>query len=121
MGWTESPGYFCAATETGRDILQALIDAEVQLPPHQFDSFMTPTAPIRRQTSVRSTQPWQMTAVYVDDSMILAAVESPDGSTLNCVGRVAVHTIHGMFPPPAQLGHVGGKDPIFFKNSGDAQ
>ena len=28
MGWTESPGYFCAATETGRDILQALIDAK---------------------------------------------------------------------------------------------
>ena len=44
IGWTESPGYFCAATETGRDILQALIDADVQLPPHQFDSFMTPGA-----------------------------------------------------------------------------
>ena len=21
MGWTESPGYFCAATKTGRDIM----------------------------------------------------------------------------------------------------
>ena len=63
MGWTESPGYFCAATETGRDILQALIDAKVQLPPHQFDSFMTPAVPARRQTSARSTRPWQMSAV----------------------------------------------------------
>jgi hypothetical protein len=63
MGWTESPGYFCATTETGRDILQTLIDAEVQLPPHQFDSFMTPAAPARMQTSARSTRPWQMSAV----------------------------------------------------------
>ena len=34
MGWTESPGYFCAATETGRDIMQALIDGGTILPPH---------------------------------------------------------------------------------------
>jgi hypothetical protein len=122
MGWTESPGYFCAATETGRDILQALIDAKVQLPPHQFDSFMTPTVPARRQTSARSTRPWQMSAVYVDD-YILAAIESPDGSTLERVGRAALHTIHGLFPPPARSGHVGGKDPISLKKleAGDAQ
>jgi hypothetical protein len=69
MGRTESPGYFCAATETGRDILQALIDADVPLPPHQFDAFMTPAAPARRQTSAPPSRPWQMSAVYVDDSM----------------------------------------------------
>ena len=114
MGWTESPGYFCATTEAGRDILHALIDAKVQLPPHQFDYFMTPAAPIRRQTSARSTRPWQMSAVYVDN-YILAAVESPDGSTLNRVGRAALYTIHGLFPPQAQSGHVGGKDPISLK------
>ena len=26
MGWTESPGYFCPTTKTGRDIMQAFID-----------------------------------------------------------------------------------------------
>ena len=31
MGWTESPGYFCAATETGRDIMQALIEEDTWL------------------------------------------------------------------------------------------
>ena len=66
MGWTESPGYFCAATETGRNILQALMDAKVQLPPHQFNSFITPATPARRQTSARSTRSWQIPAVYVD-------------------------------------------------------
>jgi hypothetical protein len=51
---------------------------------------------------------------YVDD-YILAAVESPDGSTLNRVGRTALHTIHGLFPPPAQSGHVGAKTPFPLK------
>ena len=63
-----------------------------------------------------------MSAVYVDD-YILAAIESPDGSTLDRVGRVALHTINGLFPPPAQSGHVGGKAPISLKKlgAGDAQ
>jgi hypothetical protein len=89
MGWTESPGYFCAGTETGRDILQALIDAKVQLPPCQSDSFMTSDALARRP--------------------ILAAVESPDRTTLDRVERAALHTIHGLFPPPEQLGNAGAK------------
>jgi hypothetical protein len=114
MGWTESPGYFCAATETGRNILQALMDAKVQLPPHQFNSFITPATPARRQTSARSTRSWQIPAVYVDD-YVLATVESHDGSNLDRVGRAALHTIHGLYPPPAQSDHVGGKDPISLK------
>jgi hypothetical protein len=44
MGWTESPGYFCAATETGRDLMQALIDSEVDLPAHSLEEYMLPRA-----------------------------------------------------------------------------
>ena len=36
----ESPGYFCAATETGRDIMQAIIDGGTWLLPHVFDTYM---------------------------------------------------------------------------------
>lgn len=43
MGWTESPGYFCAATETGRDLMQALIDSEVEMPAHPLEEYMLPT------------------------------------------------------------------------------
>ena len=98
----------CAGTETGRDILQALIDAKVQLPSYQSDSFMTSDALARRPTSARSNWPWQMSAVYVDND-ILAAVESPDRTTLDRVERAALHTIHGLFPPPEQLGNAGAK------------
>jgi hypothetical protein len=33
MGWAESPAYFCAATETGQDIIQGLVDDETELYP----------------------------------------------------------------------------------------
>ena len=122
MGWTESPGYFCATTETGRDILQALIDGGTWLPPHVFDSYMSPEAVVRRQSSPVTDRPWQMSAVYVDD-YILAAVENAEGSTLQRTGRAALHTIHGLFPPPDRSGHVSGKDPISLKKleAGDAR
>jgi hypothetical protein len=122
MGWTESPGYFCATTETGRDIMQALIDGGTWLPSHVFDSYMSPEVVVRRQSSPSTDRPWQMSAVYVDD-YILAAVESPDGSALLRTERVALHTIHGLFPPPALSGHVDGKDPISLKKleAGDAR
>jgi hypothetical protein len=111
MGWTESPGYFCAATETGRDILQALIDGGTALPPHVMEQFMAPEVPARRQSSPDTQRKWQMSAVYVDD-YILAAVEDRTGTTLQRAGRAALHTIHGLFPAPSRSGHQGGKDPI---------
>ena len=67
------------------------------LPPLQFDAFMTPAALARRQTLARPPRPWQMSAVYLDN-YILAAVESPDGNTLDRVGRAALHATHGLFP-----------------------
>jgi hypothetical protein len=33
MGWAQSPAFFCAVTETGRDIIQGLVAAPVKLPP----------------------------------------------------------------------------------------
>ena len=74
MGWGE-PGFFCATTETGRDIMQALIDGGTRLPPHDFDSYMEPEGVVRRQSSPAADRAWQMSDVYVDD-YILAAVES---------------------------------------------
>jgi hypothetical protein len=57
------------------------------------------------------------------DYYIIAAVESPDGSALQRTGRAALHTIHGLFPPPDRSGHVGGKDPISLQKleAGDAR
>jgi hypothetical protein len=119
MGWAESPAYFCAATETGRDIVDMLLREKVQLPEHPLEQFLQPhdipkTAPKGQEhTSV---------GVYVDD-YILAVVESDDRSLIRRVSRATLHAIHSIFPPPESSGHVGGKDPISRKKleKGDAR
>ena len=123
MGWTESPGYFSAATETGRDIMQALIDAGTECPSHVMEVFMNPSAPPHRQTSPDVDRNWQMTAAVFVNDYILAAVEDRTGMRLLRMSLAALHTIHGLFPSPERSGHLNGKDPISQKKleASDAQ
>ena len=39
MGWCKSPPFFCAGTETARDIISSIL-ADKSLPPHKFESTM---------------------------------------------------------------------------------
>jgi hypothetical protein len=120
MGWAESPAYFCAATETGRDIIDLLLREDIDLPEHPLEEFMAPkdtprTAPpgSAAQTSV---------GVYVDD-YVLGVVENADRTLIRRVSRATLHAIHSIFPPPEVSGHIGGKDPISRKKleKGDAR
>ena len=72
-----------------------------------LDSYMEPEGVVRRQSSPAADRAWQMSAVYVDDC-ILAAVKRTDGTALQRTWRAALHTIHGLFPPPYCSGHAGG-------------
>jgi hypothetical protein len=47
MGWSESPGYFCAATESVWDIAQKWIEDGYHLPNHNLEAFTTPTSAAR--------------------------------------------------------------------------
>jgi hypothetical protein len=120
MGWTQSPGFFSAVTETVRDTIQVLVESDAPLPPHAMESFMVPDRPPKRQKTSETT--WQMSGVFVDD-FILAAVEDASGKLLLRTARAALHSIHGVFPPPAVSGHTGGKDPVSEKKlvKGDAR
>eukprot|EP00978_Attheya_sp_CCMP212_P031617 scaffold120249_cov26-Attheya_sp.AAC.1 len=120
MGWTQSPGFFSATTETVRDTIQVLMANSTTLPPHGMEKYMMPPNPTKRQR--RDSKEWQMSAVFVDD-FILAAVENQSGTLLKKTARASLHAIHGVFPPPNVSGHVGGKDPISQKklDKGDAE
>ena len=120
MGWSESPAYFCAVTETTRDLIQETLDLGTELPPHRLEEYMLPTRPAKRQKMGTTT--WQESYVYIDD-FCLAAVESPDGQLLKRVARAALHGIHAVFPPPERSGHTNGKDPVSQKKleKGDAR
>jgi hypothetical protein len=79
MGWNESPAYFCATTETARNVAQSWIDDDVPLPVHPMEPLTKPTMPARRQTSKGPRH--QMSAVYVDD-FLGACVEDSSGKLL---------------------------------------
>ncbi len=40
MGWSESPPYFCAASETARDVIEILLPSMQDLPPHKLENLM---------------------------------------------------------------------------------
>jgi hypothetical protein len=81
MGWAESPAYFCAATETGRDIIQGLVANRVELPPHCFEDYMHLAKAAKLSWS---DSPAHGIYVYVDD-FIGAAVKNKNGTLL---GRI---------------------------------
>ena len=120
MGWNESPAYFCATTETARDVAQSWIDNDTRLAEHPMESFTTPTKPARRQSTTEPRR--QMSAVYVDD-FCLAAVEDASGTLLQRTARATLHAIHSVFPTPAATGTLDAKDPISEKKlaKGDAR
>jgi len=109
MGWNESPAYFCATTETVRDVSQAWIDHKTKLPVHPMEIHTSPTEPARRQSS--DGPPCQMSAVYVDDH-VMAAVEDKSGTLLERTARATLHGIHSVFQPPSSTGMSDAKDPI---------
>jgi hypothetical protein len=120
MGWAESPAYFCAATETGRDIIDRLLREGVDLPEHPLEKFMIPTDSPR--TAPPESEEQTSVGVYVDD-YVLGVVENDDRTLIRRVSRATLHAIHSIFPPPEVSGHLGGKDPISRKKleKGDAR
>ena len=42
MGWTESPPYFCAASETARDVIELILPNAKDLPVHPLEHMMMP-------------------------------------------------------------------------------
>jgi hypothetical protein len=108
MGWNESPAFFCATTETVRDVSQMWIDHGTELPAHKMESLVEPTLPPRQSTKGSSHQ-WS--GVYVDDH-IMAAVEDSTGTLLRRTARATLHAIHSVFTAPGATTMEGAKDPI---------
>jgi hypothetical protein len=121
MGWAESPPFFCAATQAGRDVIEYLIDQKFDLPPHPLESYIIPAEAMKNITPSQRDTIHRFVAVYVDD-FILAGVETADATLLRRMARAALLGIHSVFPPVEVTGHVGGKDPISQKklDKGDA-
>ena len=69
MGWAESPPFFCAATETARDIAEDLAKEPMgSLPPHELEDYMLPpTKWPAVELSTTCEKYLKVMEVYVDD------------------------------------------------------
>ena len=106
MGWCESPPFFCAASETARDVIASLLDAD--LPPHAFESKMLPTN-FDDMALADLYSAVTLIEVFVDD--FIECTDSMARETILKITRAMIHGIHSIFPPKDITGHAGG-DPI---------
>ena len=107
MGWSESPPFFCAATETARDVIQQYYDNFTNIPPHPLEAHLYNTTELRNDTSTNKTT--SLIEVYVDD--FIACTNNSNKAHIQHLSRAMLHGIHSIFPPPQVSGHQG-EDPI---------
>jgi hypothetical protein len=70
MGWVESPTYFCAASETARDVAAEYIETPVgSLPAHKFEAWVGAQA-ARLQRSSAENGLLYVVEVYVDNFIV---------------------------------------------------
>ena len=112
MGWTESPPFFCAATETARDVIQTLL--RTKLPPHKFEkNMLPPNFSADMQNTADLGHVVNLIEVFVDD--FIGCTDKATEEHLLQFSRAMLHGIHEIFPPPSVTGHAGG-DPVSEKN-----
>jgi hypothetical protein len=102
MGWSESPPFFCAATETARDLAQISLDKNQQLPKHHMEDIVMNIdwSQIPAHTAEpQLTKFLTLLEVYVDD--FIAITQSTDEDHLRNVTRHLLDAIDSIFPGPA--------------------
>jgi hypothetical protein len=100
MGWVESSPYFCAATETSRDIATEYIETTISsLPHHKFEHYVVdaPEHADLPEMAIDSKGFGDMVKVYVNNFMSL--VISVSREQLRHVANAIMHGIHDVFPP----------------------
>ena len=110
MGWAESPPFFCTATETARDVGQALIDDGVELPRHPLEHrTLRPQEWSDDEIDERAPEFLHLLEVFVDDFIQMA--QTDDVAALRGLSRKLMTAVHSIFPPTKVTGH-SGQDPL---------
>ncbi len=100
MGWVESPPYFCAATETSRDIATEYIETTISSLPHnKFEHYVVdaPEYADLPEMAIDSKGFGYMDVVYVNNFMSLVIPVSRE--QLRHVANAIMHGIHDISPP----------------------
>ncbi len=99
MGWIESPAYFCAASETARDVAATYAEMPLgSLKGHKFLHY-TQTSPAFQRLP-RHIAPTSIlryfSEVFVDD--FIKGVIADNQAHLNHLSNATMHGIHDVFP-----------------------
>jgi len=106
MGWVESPPYFCAASETARDVAVEYIETKIgSLPHHKFEHWAG-AANINVNSAQKADALRYILEVYVDD--FISCIIPTSKEQVEHVARGIMHGIHDVFPPNEDA----TKDPI---------
>ena len=125
MGWGESPGYFCMASETARDVGEQLTFLPVgALPTHELEDLTMEDYQTEMDKLEISYTPYDnphgpdwlppsnlvqpkafghLVEVFIDD--FIQAAQTTDETTLRHLSSSLLHGIHYIFPPPKWTGH----------------
>ena len=111
MGWIESPPYFCAASETARDVAEQYMQLPIgSLQPHKFLPLTELVNDINDLPQYHADNDWRfMLEVYMDDYIGLAIPTSR--AQLQHYANSIMYGIHDIFPPSAD----DDEDPISLK------
>ena len=106
MGWCESPPFFCAGSETARDVIEIIADNPT-LESHRFEHTML--TELVNDSIPPTIGNSQLLEVFVND--FICCTNNTSETNLTQTSRAMIHGIHSIFPPPEIRGHPGG-DPI---------
>jgi hypothetical protein len=122
MGWTESPPYFCAATETIIDLTNSSFDEAPKHPPHRLEHHITygennakqlPTLPIpHHRYSQFYDKPLANTDVYIDD---IIGLYQPSSMPVPQFIRHIFHNVDRVFRPVDSKDTTPRSEPISVK------
>ena len=107
MGWSESPTFFCAATETARDVADKNFESNKEEPPHKLKEIMMDvdweSLPPLPEIS-EATQPrfQKLLEVYIDN--FIGLIQCKNKHQLRQFSRNILNAIYNTFPPPEVTG-----------------
>ena len=95
MGWSESPPFFCAATETARDIADANFRNDTPMEPQHNEDIVMKTIPASSTDDVEA-KIIHLLEIYIDD--FVAMINTQDEKELRRLTRCILKGITDVFP-----------------------
>ena len=99
MGWSESPPFFCAATETARDIAESNFSSPTTQQAHPMEDivFDIDWANIPKVERDPNEAFLHLLEIYIDD--FLALIQSTNKDHITKLTRSLLNAISDIFPP----------------------